>query len=1362
MSQEQVKKVGHAEDTATKINPKLIENNPRFESDVDKASIISRLFFFYGLKLGFRGFFDRNKKDTFDESDVITIPWKERPDVLSDRFTYHMQERKKRKPHTKLNLSLAIFKSVKWPLIYITLVETAFVFIRIFSTWVLKKLIGAYLTGGTDDAYKWAGVLTACLVAGFFTEHHWNFPATYYPTLIQNSLIDIIYGKVTRLSTHALTQISTGRIINLASNGLTFLDNFGMFFPSIFVGIFAMFAGAAVVWQSFGAYTLIGVGYVAAWYPLQALSIFGTTKQRAEQDDITNERVKTTSETVEGIRLLKMYTWEMKFKEKIENLRKKEIEFLRGAAIGGAIGRACAFSVQDCGSFLMFLAYYYTDHTLEVGSVFSAYFVFGYLRIFGSYFISAAMFFIEEAGSVFGAIERILEAPEIGDVKFEQPRDTQNSVEYENFTAYWEDNYQLNAKSDAPKREIQPTLTNVNLNIKKGTVNALVGVVGSGKTSFLMSFTGEMPKTTGKLRYKGNIAYVEQEPTIFAGTFRENVIFGKPFDEERYEKAIKACNLVNDLKLFAKGDQAGIVGGGMNLSGGQKARLAFARAVYSDADIYLLDDPLSAVDPKVARSLYNNAIEGALKGKTIILVTHQVDFVKTCENIIVMENGKVLGSGTLDELKEKGVHPENIFGDDHQKDSSDLDNSRQVSLDEPELKGGPTSTKHHHHQNKPAEHKTKAKTHDTPNHHIVETSPDSLADLNNEKEDHAIISGENFTGRATLQTYIGLFQEMGGWKNALLIFVVILCSQFSIVAYGRILGAWIAGTFPAWKTSAILGGLVGFGIFIFNAIFLVLGLSTLRASKNYHEKMLNKVINAKALFFDVNPVGQIINRFASDIGVMDRFIPLGLTDVLNIVGFLFAIIITAGIINPILLAPLLVALIFALMMIALSYFSVERSKMFELQAKGPVFGLLSETLNGLVIMRMYKQEDSFKRRFRADLHKSHKGNYAFVLASRIGGFYADMGYTIAVIGCIFILTAKSNGDESNAYLAAFSLSLLLGITGLFQYLLRQFSSLNISMASVARLQEFVKIPSEPAQHLEGDREKIQKGWPDQGKIEVSKVYMKYRPDMDFVLKDLDLDVKQGEKIGCVGRTGAGKSTIVQMLYRMREIDRKEKGSTDSHVHFDDVDTQKVGLNLLRKNISMIPQTPYIFSETIRTNIDPLNQHTDEEIWKVLEDVRLKEHIEKQSNGLYTKISGGSSIFSVGQKQLVCLARVVLKPAPVLIMDEATANMDHETDNFLQEKIDQRFGKSTRFTIAHRLTTIANYDKVLVLSKGRKVEYDEPYKLLVNNVGDQEMTNKTGHFSIMVQNTGPISSKQIFDIAKNAYFEKHQGAGQTAH
>jgi len=265
--------------------------------------------------------------------------------------------------------------------------------------------------------------------------------------------------------------------------------------------------------------------------------------------------------------------------------------------------------------------------------------------------------------------------------------------------------------------------------------------------------------------------------------------------------------------------------------------------------------------------------------------------------------------------------------------------------------------------------------------------------------------------------------------------------------------------------------------------------------------------------------------------------------------------------------------------------------------------------------------------------------------------------------------------------------------------------------------------------------------------------MKYRPDGDHVIRDLDLQVEPGQKIGCVGRTGAGKSTIIQLLYRMQEIDRQGDAANERFIKMDKVNIQNSGLHPLRNSISLIPQSPFIFTGTIRLNVDPLGQFTDEDIWKALDDVRLKGHVERQPKKLDTQIYGGSSVFSAGQKQLVCLARAILKKSNVLIMDEATANMDYDTDFFVQQKIKERFAHSTQFTIAHRLQTIANYDKVLVLDRGRRVEFDEPYKLLVKNIGDSHLTNMDGHFSVMVQNTGPISSKKIFEITKEAYFER---------
>ena len=1288
------------------IHPENNEANSRFKSDVEKANIFSFVYFLYVVRLIKSAFTANKEGKMIGMKDLISFPWSRRADVLSARFEHEIRKQKAENPKSKMNLSWAILNTVKWPLFKITFLQTCFIFTRIFSAWIVKKLIDSYVIAEkADGAWKWAGILTACLVVAFHFEHHYNHLASYLPCHVQNALINLVYGKITRLSTDALTKISMGRLINICTNGVNLFEQLGVFVCNIAVGLFALVAGGALLWQYFGVYCLVGLGYIVFWYPWQQIFIMISLKERDRTNVATANRIRMTSETIEAIRLLKMYTWELNFKEKIENLRKVEMKMLRSGAITSSIIRGLSFSTQVCSTFLMFLAYALSGHTLEAGEVFSAYFVIGYLRIYSSYMLGLSMNFLTDVRILIRGIEQVLETPEIGEVVFQAPQDSKNAIEYENFSSYW------NASQSSA------TLNNVNLHIKKGSLNALVGAVGSGKTSLLMTFTGEMPRTEGSMRYTGNIAFVEQEPTIFAGTFRENVCFGKPYEAEFYKTVVKACNLESDLKLFPQGDLSEIGEKGNNLSGGQKARLALARAVYSQADILLLDDPLSAVDPKVARSIFGNAIEKVLKGKTILLTTHQVDFARGCENIVLMEDGKVLGSGTYEDLKRQNIDVDKVFGNK---------NNRAVEEQE---------------DVKPVETKVANDDHDD-------------AD-NQEGADDKQIKRDQYSVAVGWRTYYGLMKEMGGLWFFVLVFVVYVTCEMSNMGYGRLLGAWIAGTFDQWVTLTVLGVLVGYDVGIYIVKYLLLSLALIRAARKYHNKMLDKVINSTVLFFDTNPIGQILNRFAGDVGVLDRYIPLAVMDIFNISFSLGSIIITVAIINPIIIGPYAGVMIVIGIIVYFCFPAVKQSKLFELRSKGPLFGLLSATLSGIVIIRVYKQAEAFQQRFRDYLQVTMKANNSFTLASRFMAFYVDLAYVITAIGCVFIITAKAQGGTvEEGGLAAFALALVLGITGVLQFALRQFSSLNISMSAVARVQSYLNVPAEPPLNLPSDKGLQDNHWPQKGEIDFHKVYMKYRPDGDHVIRDLSLHVEPGQKIGCVGRTGAGKSTIIQLLYRMQEIDRSIDDSKESLIKMDHVNTQDVGLHLLRNNISIIPQTPFIFTGSIRSNVDPLGQFTDEQIWAALEDVRLKYHVERQPKKLDTHIHGGTSVFSAGQKQLVCLARAILKKSNVLIMDEATANMDYDTDFFVQKKIEERFAHATQFTIAHRLQTIANYDKVLVLDRGRKMEFDEPYKLLVNKIGDNEATNVNGYFAIMVQNTGPISSKKIFEIARDAYFRRH--------
>jgi len=1298
--------------TAT-IDPTKNESNPRFKSDVEKSNILSYLNFGYILPLVASGFKASRQGKSIQGKDLITFPWNRRADVLCDKFTYELNKQKRENPKEKLNLSKAMLWTVKWPLLQIIVIETLFIFVRIFSAWIIKKLIDCYTDVNlAPDAWKWAGILCACLMGGFYLEHHFNHLATYFPNHIQNALVNLIFGKITRLSTDALTRISSGKLLNLCTNGVNIFEQLGMYVANIFVGIFALIAGGALLWQYFGVYCLISLGYIVFWYPWQQIFIILSLKERDRTNAASANRIRLTTETIEAIRLLKMYTWELNFKEKINALRNIEMKMLKKSSITNGLIRGLSFSTQVCSTFLMFMAYKVSGHKLEAGAVFSAYFIIGYLRLYSSYMLGLALNFLTDAKILIKNIEDILETPEIGDVKFQPPSDSKNAIEFENFNANW------NRKEKDSKTTTESTLTNINLHIKKGSLNALVGSVGSGKTSLMMTLTGEMPDTTGTLRYNGSIAIVEQEPTIFAGTFRDNVTFGKPYDPEFYKTVVKACNLESDLKLFPQGDLSEIGEKGNNLSGGQKARLVLCRAVYSQVDIYLLDDPLSAVDPKVARSIYTNAIEKVLKGKTVLLTTHQVDFARSCENIIIMEDGRVLGSGTYEELKQQGVDVDKVFGNK---------NNRAVEEQE-EVVAKPVETKKE------------------------EEKEDNDAQ---EGADDKQVKKDQYAVTVTLKNYIDLAKEMGGIRFFLLVAATLITCEMCNMGYGRMLGALISGTFEDWISYTILACFVGYDIFIYIAKYQVLGYGLIRAAERYHNKMLNRIIQGTVYFFDTNPIGQIISRFSNDVGILDKYIPLGVMDTINATVAVTAIIITAAIINPILLGPLAGALIAIVILFRLMFPSVKQSKLYEIKTKGPLFGLLSATLSGIIAIRIYKQADVFQQKFKDLLHTTMKANHAFTCTSRAMSFYIDFAYNLAAIGCIFIITAKAQGSSvEEGGLAAFALALVLMINVLFQFGLKQFSQLNISMSAVARVQAYLEAPNEPPLSLPSDEKLKVEHWPQKGEIDFNRVYMKYKPDGDHVIRDLSLHVQAGQKIGCVGRTGAGKSSIIQLLYRMQELDRNGEFSKESFINMDHKNTQEVGLHLLRNNISIIPQIPFIFTGTIRSNVDPLGQFNDDQIWAALEDVRLKHHVERQPMKLDTHIHGGTSVFSAGQKQLVCLARAILKKSNVLIMDEATANMDYDTDFFVQKKIEERFSHATQFTIAHRLQTIANYDKVLVLDRGRKMEFDEPYKLLVDNIGDTEATNVNGYFTGMVQNTGPISSKKIFEIAHDAYFMRH--------
>jgi len=1185
----------------------------------------------------------------------------------------------------------------------------------------------------TTHSWWWAAILAGSLIVSFYFEHHWLYEIFELAYITKGGLLSLLYSKITKLSVHSITKISPGKLINIATNDIGFLDTFGIFFPSIISGWIILIASAALLWTYFGVTCLLGVGYMVFLVPLVAFIANASIKPKQERNGFTDERLRKLNEAIDGIRLLKMYTWEMKFKETIANLRKRDVASTKKILFWSEVlSRSLTWSSQYMASFLMFMLYYVTGGELTIAKVFSGYSVFGILKIYFPFFEAHFFNFLVEAKLFFQRLDLIMDAPEMNDVVFEKPLNGENSVEFDNYTGYWGAEQPESVNLLTEEKQLKETsragpsrsaLENINLNLKKNSLNAVVGQVGSGKTSFLLSFTGEIPNNTGSLRFTGRIAYVEQEPTIFAGTVRESILFGNKFNDEFYKKVIKACNLESDLKLFPQGDMTIVEERGTNLSGGQRARLALARAVYADADIYLLDDPLSAVDAKVAKSIYTEAISGLLQYKTVILVTHQVHFVRDVQNIIVMEHGKVSGNGTYEELKQKGVDVDRIFSTEHHN--------------------------HHHSKNEQSAPLPQQQS---------ETVP--AEDLNNDYyEDNQegapkSADADPYAGKVTLQTYINLFREVG-WGHMFIMLLSFILLQFGDVAFGRILGAWTSGEFNLGKSLGALGGIALYMIVIHLVKNSLFAFGFLKASTKYHEKMLEKVMRSPVSFFDTNPVGRILGRFSSGIGMLDKDFPVIGLDVFDIFATFMAVFITLAIINPLLLAPLVGAVFVFCILISVFYPVIRETKSYDTSTQGPLFSHFSSSIAGMSIIRSYGQAELVKQKFTRLLHNNTKATINFTLASTIMGFLIDISYVLTAIGMIYITTAKidtSKGEQSGA-LAGFTLALILSLTGLFQWGVRMFCQTNVLMAAAAEVQSYCSLPSEAPIEVPSDVALKQNQWPKSGEIHFKQVYMKYRPQAGHVIKNLTLLANSGEKVGCVGRTGAGKSTIINLLFRLQEID--ETAATETFIQIDKTNTRPLGLHLLRGNISIIPQVPFIFTGTIRQNIDPLNQFTDQQVWNALSEVRLKEHVEGLQNKLQTNMENAAAVFSVGQKQLVCLARTILRPSKILVLDEATANMDSETDAFIQKKIMEKFADSTVFTIAHRLSTIADYDRVLVLDKGTKMEYDAPYKLLVQNVGDTSLTNPNGFFGSMVMNTGPKASQRIVNIAKEAYDKKNK-------
>ncbi|XP_069728809.1 ATP-binding cassette sub-family C member 3 [Phaenicophaeus curvirostris] len=1166
------------------------------------------------------------------------------------------------------------------------------------------------------DAPAWWGFLIAALMficAMLQTLMlHQHFQYCFVTGMrLRTGITGVIYRKSLVITNSAKRSSTLGEIVNLMSVDAQRLMDLMTFLNMLWSAPLQIFLALYFLWETLGPSVLAGLAVMVLLIPLNAAIAIKTRALQVEQMRHKDARIKLMNEILGGIKVLKLYAWEPSFSDKVLEIRKNELQVLKKSAYLHSLSTFTWISAPFLVALTTFAVYVSDERNiLDAEKAFVSLSLFNILK-FPLNMLPQVISNIAQTSVSLKRIQQFLSHDELDpncvETKALAPG---NAISVRNATFSW-------------GKELKPTLKDINLLVPSGALVAIVGHVGCGKSSLVSALLGEMEKLEGEVAVKGSVAYVPQQAWIQNATLKDNVLFGQAPNEQKYQNVLEACALKTDLEVLPGGDQTEIGEKGINLSGGQRQRVSLARAVYSNSDIYLLDDPLSAVDSHVAKHIFDKVIgpDGILKGKTRILVTHGISFLPQVDRIVVLVDGKISEMGSYQELlKQNKAFAEFLrnyaLDEDIEEDELTMLEEEEVLLAEDTLSIHTDLA-----DNEPVTSEVRkqflrqlsvisSEGGECPNkmstkRRVCEKKP-AEPPLPRKNPNEKLIQAETAeTGTVKLSVFWQYMKAVGPAVSLVICFLY-CCQNAAAIGANVWLSDWtndpvVNGT--QHNTAMRIGVYAALG-FLQGLIVLIssftLAMGGISAARTLHAALLENKFHSPQSFYDTTPTGRIINRFSKDIYAIDEVLP---STILMFLGTFFTSLSTMIVI--IASTPLFTVVIIPL---AILYFFVQRFyvatsrqlKRLESVSRSPIYSHFSETVSGASVIRAYRRVKAFVDMSDLKTDENQKSYYPNIVSNRWLGIRVEfVGNCIVLFAALFAVIGRNSLNPGSVGL---SVLYALQVTLSLNWMVRMTSELETNIVAVERIKEYSETETEAPWTIEG--KSPPEDWPSQGELEFVDYSVRYRKGLDLVLKGLNLQVHGGEKIGIVGRTGAGKSSMTLCLFRILEAVKGE-------IKIDGVNIAEIGLHDLRSRLTIIPQDPVLFSGTLRMNLDPFNKYSDEEIWKALELSHLKRFVSSQPSMLDYECSEGGENLSVGQRQLVCLARALLRKTRILILDEATAAIDLETDDLIQMTIRTQFEGCTVLTIAHRLNTIMDYTRILVLDSGTIAEFDTPASLI---------------------------------------------------